>query len=200
MIKTIWFATGNEHKRGELSTILNSAGQNYAVKTPKDAGIDFEPDENALTFLGNALLKARALYKLVNEPLIADDSGLCVDALDGRPGIFSARYGSDDGEKLDSEKRNALLLREIGDNPLRSARFVCSMVLMLDENQFFTAQQTFEGEIIRKARGAGGFGYDPILFIPEEGCTAAELSADRKNLISHRGKAARALARFLEFV
>jgi XTP/dITP diphosphohydrolase len=197
MIKMIWFATGNEHKRGELAEILKGAGHNCVVKMPKDAGLDFDPDENADTFLGNALIKAHALYELTGGPVIADDSGLCVDALDGRPGIFSARYGVESGKMADSGERNALLLREIGNNPLRSARFVCAMVLLLDKNRLFTAQETLEGEIIREARGGGGFGYDPILFIPAEGRTVAELPADKKNLISHRGKAARAITRFL---
>jgi XTP/dITP diphosphohydrolase len=140
----------------------------------------------------------------VKQPVIADDSGLCVDALDGRPGVLSARYGSSGGysssrgQKLDDAARNALLLAEIGSAACRSARFVCAMVLLLDENRFFCAQETLEGEIITSGRGCGGFGYDPLLFIREKGRTVAELSPKEKNAISHRGKAARAHAKFLD--
>jgi XTP/dITP diphosphohydrolase len=198
--KKIWFATGNEHKREELSWILNELAPQFAIKIPSEAGIFFDPVEDGADFLENAFIKARALYKIVKEPVIADDSGLCVDALGGNPGVFSARYGSVDGKKLESAERNALLIREIGDNPVRIARFVCSMVLMIDENRFFAVQETLEGEIIREGRGRGdfGFGFDPILFLPEKNCTVAELAAHEKNKISHRGKAARSIAAFLE--
>lgn len=199
--KRIWFASGNEHKRDELSQVLREAAPHVALALPSEAGIAFDPVEDGATFLENALIKALSLYTLVHEPVIADDSGLCVDALGGKPGIFSARYGSVGGKTLDSAARNALLLRELGGHPERSARFVCAMVLMLDENRFFAVQETLEGELIKTisaARGAGGFGYDPILFLPEKNCTVAELPQAEKNKISHRGKAARALALVLE--
>jgi XTP/dITP diphosphohydrolase len=188
----IWFATGNEHKANELRAILDIP--DLVIKIPRDDGILFDPEENGATFFENSFIKARELYKLVHSPVIADDSGLVVDALDGRPGIFSARYGSEGGRKLDDRARNALLLKEIGDNPDRKARFVCSMVLMLGENRFFSAQDILEGEIIKEERGEGGFGYDPILFIAEKNRTAAELTDVEKNIISHRGKAARSIA------
>jgi XTP/dITP diphosphohydrolase len=190
---TIWFATGNAHKRRELAAIL--AG--HEIRTPDEAGIAFDPDETGATFLDNALIKARALYALVKEPVIADDSGLCVDALGGRPGVLSARYGSENGKKLESAERNALLLREVGNAADRAARFVCSMVLMLSEDRFFVAQETFEGELIHGERGSGGFGYDPILYLPERGLTVAELSDEEKNALSHRGKAGMRLASIL---
>jgi XTP/dITP diphosphohydrolase len=124
-----------------------------------------------------------------------------VDALDGRPGIFSARYGSGtNGIKIAAEERNALLLAELGGSPRRSARFVCAMVLLLDSERFYIAQETVEGEIVSRAeqaRGTGGFGYDPILFLPELGRTMAELSGEAKNRISHRGKAGRIIAKLL---
>ncbi len=189
----IWFATGNEHKRQELAGILNGV----MVKIPSDAGIAFDPEENGGTFMENALIKARALWEIVREPVIADDSGLCVDALNGRPGIFSARYGSEDSVKLSDTERNALLLAELDTASDRAARFVCAMALLPDEHRFFAAQETLEGEIVRAGRGSGGFGYDPILFLPDKGCTVAELSESEKNALSHRGKAARALSAFL---
>jgi XTP/dITP diphosphohydrolase len=197
---TIWFATGNAHKKAELAAILPA----YDIRIPADAGIaDFDPDETGTTFLENALIKARELQRLLSkqgafdrgrrEPVIADDSGLCVDALNGRPGIYSARYGG----PSDKGRRCALLLEELGDNPNRNAHFVCAMVLLLSEDRFFAVQETLEGELIREERGSGGFGYDPILYIPELGRTAAELSEEEKNRVSHRGKAGRAIARFL---
>ncbi|GHT73069.1 non-canonical purine NTP pyrophosphatase [Spirochaetia bacterium] len=199
---TIWFATGNAHKKQELQAIL----QGHTIKIPADAGITgFDPDETGATFLENALIKARALYQLIADrfpsetgPVIADDSGLCVDALGGRPGIYSARYGTTgNGNKLEAGERNALLLREVGDAPDRSARFVCAMVLLFGSDRFSAVQETLEGRLIREERGAGGFGYDPILFIPELGRTVAELSEAEKNRISHRGKAGKAIAKLL---
>jgi XTP/dITP diphosphohydrolase len=209
---TIWFATGNTHKKSELAAIL----ADHRILIPSDAGLDFDPEETGATFLENALIKARSLRRLAAStglpdkgmagPVIADDSGLCVDALGGRPGIYSARYGSDGGgsftggKKLDAAERNALLLRELGDAPDRKARFVCAMVLLFSEDRFFAVQETLEGEIIKHAgdaRGEGGFGYDPILWLPELGRTVAELSGEEKNRLSHRGKAARAVAHFL---
>ncbi|MDR3170092.1 MAG: RdgB/HAM1 family non-canonical purine NTP pyrophosphatase [Treponema sp.] len=197
---TIWFATGNSHKQRELQAIL--AG--HCIKIPAEAGIAFNPDETGTSFLENALIKARALYQLVGEPVIADDSGLCVDALGGRPGIYSARYRGPEHAGLGTEatelsapERNALLLHELGDSPQRSARFVCAMVLLLSEDRFFVVQETLEGEIIRGERGGGGFGYDPILAIPTLGRTVAELSPEEKNRLSHRGKAGQHIADIL---
>ncbi|MDR2481465.1 MAG: RdgB/HAM1 family non-canonical purine NTP pyrophosphatase [Spirochaetaceae bacterium] len=195
---TIWFASGNKNKREELSRIFNEKAQKWTIITPDDKGIKFEPVEDAGDFAGNALKKAQELYKLIKEPVIADDSGICLDALNGRPGIFSARYGSENGKKLESHERNALLLAELGDNPQRTARFVCAMCLLIDINRFFIVQEILEGEIIHESRGKDGFGYDPVMYLPEYGVTVAELSAKEKNTISHRAKAARAVLRFLE--
>jgi XTP/dITP diphosphohydrolase len=129
--------------------------------------------------------------------IMADDSGLCVDALDGRPGILSARYGCENGKKPEAREQNALLLGELGENPNRGARFVCAMVLLLDPMRFRAVQETLEGELLRKQRGTGGFGYDPIFWLPEKNCTVAELSPEEKNALSHRGKAGRAIAKLL---
>jgi len=210
----IWFATGNIHKKEELSSILGSGRElkiPWELKIPKEAGIDFDPDEKGNSFLENALIKAAELYRLLEEhaprgadagvaghAVIADDSGLCVDALNGRPGIYSARYG---GGRLDAAEKNALLLAELGDNPLRKARFICAMVLYCGPNRFYAVQESMEGELVKNsgdARGKGGFGYDPILYIPESGCTVAELPGEEKNRLSHRGKAGRVIAGLLD--
>jgi XTP/dITP diphosphohydrolase len=203
----VWFATGNIHKKKELSDILSAAIPGVDLKIPGEAGIDFDPEETGNSFLENALIKAWTLRSLLEErrpplytsgdPVIADDSGICVDALGGRPGIYSARYG-DAAKKLGDTERNTLLLEELGENPQRSARFVCAMVLYYSPDRFFVAQETLEGELIANAaRGKGGFGYDPIRLVPELGRTVAELSEEEKNRVSHRGKAGRAIAEML---
>ena len=194
----IWFATNNTHKKIELQAILGKT-----LKIPSEEGYAFDPDETALTFAENALIKARELKKILknkNDLVIADDSGLSVDALDGRPGVLSARYGEVNGKKPASTKQNMMLLDELGDNPVRSARFVCAMVLLWDENRFVIVQETTEGQIVKKTemRGEGGFGYDPIFLLPDFRRTLAELSAEEKNEISHRGKAGRIIASLLK--
>ncbi|MDR1905272.1 MAG: non-canonical purine NTP pyrophosphatase [Treponema sp.] len=203
----IWLASGNRHKKEELSAILKG----YDLRTPDMEGFEFEPDESGSNFLENALIKARSLHSLllsrgISAPVLADDSGLCVDALGGRPGIHSARYGSTGlaagGKKLDAAERNSLLLRELGDAVGRRARFVCAMALFLGGDRYYAAQETLEGEVVRsmdEMRGGKGFGYDPILRIPELGKTVAELSEEEKNRISHRGKAARVIAHILVY-
>ena len=209
---TVWFASGNTHKKKELKDILSSTASPlnanaFELMIPSDAGLDFEPEETGATFLENALIKAAELYRFFKEKrvsmfadgdsIIADDSGLCVDALQGRPGIHSARYG---GKSLGASEKNALLLSELGDNSLRSGRFICAMVLYYGPYRYFAAQETLEVELIKNiesAKGKGGFGYDPISYIPALGRTVAELSGEEKNLISHRGKAGRAIARIL---
>ena len=193
----IWFASNNIHKKSELEAILN-----ISLKIPSEAGIKFDPDETGITFCENALIKARDLKNLLgnDDPVIADDSGLCVDALGGRPGVLSARYGFSDEKKLTSEGQNLLLLDELGESPNRSARFVCAMVLLFDNDRFFISQETLEGEIVKTGgmRGDGGFGYDPVFLLGQFNKTLSEISADEKNRISHRGKAAARIAYFLE--
>ncbi|MDR2370742.1 MAG: RdgB/HAM1 family non-canonical purine NTP pyrophosphatase [Treponema sp.] len=197
---TVWLATGNAHKKAELAAILRS---DKTLRIPSDAGIAFDPAENGSTFAENALIKAEALWSIVKEPVIADDSGLCVDALGGRPGIYSARYAGPakdgGGKKIGAAERNALLLGELDGAAERSARFVCAMALVYGEGRFFIVQETLEGEIAlpEQAAGTGGFGYDPVFFLPERRCTLAELDAGEKNALSHRGKAGRIIAGFL---
>lgn len=190
---TIWLASGNIHKKKEIAAIFPE----HTVKIPKDAGLDFDPDETGSTFSENAMIKAKALFDIVKEPVIADDSGICVEALDGRPGIYSARYGSEGGKKPADTERNALLVKELGDHPNRKARFVCAMVLLISPDRFFIVQETLEGELMQSEKGSGGFGYDPVLYIPEKGMTVAELSEEEKNHISHRGKAGKLIGEIL---
>ncbi len=164
--------------------------QGHVLRTPADDGIQgFDVDENATTFIGNAMLKAEELYRLIQKPVLADDSGLCVDALGGRPGVLSARYGSKAGIPLSSEARNSLLLEEMAGQANRSCRFVCCICLMLSPDRFFCVQETCEGLLLKSPSGSGGFGYDPVMYLPEAGKTVAELSMDEKNAVSHRGRA-----------
>ena len=224
----IWLATGNINKKQELAAILLATvptmigpwSTTWELKIPRDAGLDFDPEETGNSFFENALIKAGELHRLLEEqrpdgytpgdPVIADDSGICVDALGGRPGIYSARYcGRNDGRaggqemfthKLSDTERNVLLLAELGDNPRRSASFVCAMALYFSPDRFFIAQETLEGELVKNteaARGKGGFGYDPILYIPALGRTVAELSEEEKNRWSHRCKAGRITGKIL---
>ena len=199
MIKNmkLYLASGNEHKRIEMQQILPE----FEILIPKDEGIEFEPEETGSTFYENSMIKAKALWDIVKAPVIADDSGICVDALGGAPGIYTSRYagpefmkGRPDGKKIPQDEQNRLLIEQLNaaksDN--RSCHYTCSIVLMLNPDRFFVAQETFEGKLIdsiEKQAGTGGFGYDPIVFLPEYGKTVAEISADEKNRISHRGKA-----------
>jgi XTP/dITP diphosphohydrolase len=184
--RRIVLGTGNAHKVVELGAILG----------PLLPGVEFlrnegpSPVEDADTFVGNALIKARAAHRETGLPAIADDSGIAVDALDGAPGIHSARYS---GTGRDDDNR-ALLLERLGDRTDRAARFVCAAVYVDDEREL-TEVAEWEGAVVAAERGEGGFGYDP-LFLPADGGgrTAGELTADEKNAISHRGRAFRALA------
>jgi XTP/dITP diphosphohydrolase len=191
-------ATNNAHKKEELEQILDD----HTILMPKDFGIEFDFEETELSFFGNARGKAEALWKQLGPeqpyPVIADDSGLVVPALKGEPGIFSARYGSDVfGRMLSTPERNEYLLEKMKDIDNRRAFFVCSMVAVFDDYRFIAVQETFEGVIGRAPAGSNGFGYDPLLYLPELDRTAAELSDTEKNHLSHRGKAARSLKRLL---
>jgi len=155
----------------------------------------FEVEEDGSTFLENAMKKALALHRLIGKPSLADDSGLSVRALGGAPGILSARYGSMNGkQKLESSDRNEYLLANMASIKDRSCAFVCCIVVVLSEERVFAVQETCPGELLRKPQGNGGFGYDPIVFLPELGKTVAELSVDEKNRVSHRGRACARMA------
>ncbi len=196
LVMHIYLASGNRHKQEEFAAIL----KDHRISIPSDAGIVFDPEETGKTFLENALLKARVLYESVKSPVIADDSGLCIDALGGEPGIYSARYGMKDGVQLEAQERNKLVLHRMEGVKNRSCRFVCCIVVMLDAHRFFTVQETCEGVIAISAHGEHGFGYDPIVYLPEIGKTVAELTAQEKNELSHRGKAGRIAAQLLRTV
>lgn len=172
--------------------------QGHEILIPADLGLAFDPDEDGSTFMENAVIKAEALRDSWVGPILADDSGICVDALGGAPGIYSARFGSSGGRELASAERNALLLSRMECVAERECRFVCAMVLSLDRQRFISAQETFEGILLDAPRGSAGFGYDPIVFLPERGLSVAELPEEEKNAISHRGKAAKRILAALE--
>jgi len=184
----IVFATNNENKLREAREILAPLG--IEVVSQREAGADCEPEENGVTFAENAMIKAKAVYDIVKCPVIADDSGLCVDALDGRPGVYSARYAPK-GEECGK------LLAEIQDVPEenRWAAFECVIAYVDGENEF-TVNGSCHGSIGFEERGANGFGYDPIFMCG--GRTMAEMDSEEKNKLSHRGAALRELFKRLE--
>lgn len=170
----------------------------HAIVLPKDEGIEFDPEETGCSFFENAMIKAKALYDIVKAPVLADDSGLCVDFLNGAPGVLSARYGSIEGDHVSAEAGIKKVLAELKGVKERSARFACCMVFLLDENRFYSVQETCEGIITEAPSGTGGFGYDPIFFVEKFGKTFAELTSEQKNSISHRGRALFSVSRFIE--
>lgn len=186
----IVFATGNEGKMREVREILK--GLEVPVLSMKEAGVSLEIEENGATFEENALIKARAVWNVTGGIVLADDSGLAVDALGGEPGVFSARYM---GEDTSYDVKNREIIRRVEGlkGQERSARFVCVIAAVLPDGTVRTTEGIMEGQIALEPAGEGGFGYDPILYIPEYGKTGAELSMEEKNAISHRGKALRAM-------
>jgi XTP/dITP diphosphohydrolase len=223
----LYLASNNLHKKQEMCGICYP----HKILLPSDSGIAFHADETGSTFLENSLIKAQTLWKQTNKPVLADDSGICVDLLDGQPGIFSARYGGTefpqgkaDGSSFKQEEQNRMLLEAVAAAEIataatgitalynkcrqlhpempasaisaRTCRYVCAMVLYLGEDRYTAVQETMEGVLVADlshACGTGGFGYDPIVYLPAFGKTVAELSEEEKNRISHRGKAARQL-------
>ena len=182
----IIFATGNQGKMREIKAIMSD--MDVEILSMKEAGIDVDIEENGTTFEENALIKARAIVKEAGAIVLADDSGLEIDYLDKAPGVLSARYMGEDTPYSIKNAHILDLLKEVEGNA-RSARFVCSIAAVFPDGREFTTYATIEGEIAHKSAGENGFGYDPIFFVPEFGKTTAELSADEKNKISHRGKA-----------
>ncbi len=187
-------ATGNPGKLREVSQILT--GLPFEVLSLQDLDISMEVEETGTTFADNAILKAEAYCDRAGVLTLADDSGLVVDALGGRPGVRSARYG---GEGLTDEQRVELLLREMADVPWeeRTARFRCVIALAWPEGRLETAEGVVEGIIQYEPEGSNGFGYDPVFHLPERGCTMAQLETSDKNRISHRGQAVRKAAKLL---
>lgn len=194
----IIFATGNQNKLREIRMILEGTG--LEIVSMKEAGITEDIEETGTTFEENALIKAKAVCDMTGLPALADDSGLVIDALNGEPGIHSARYM---GHDTSYDIKNAGLIRSLEGVPdeKRSARFVCAIACALPDGRCFTEQAAMEGRIGYEIIGNNGFGYDPIFFLPEYGCTSAQLSPEEKNRISHRGKALRAMkARLLSIL
>jgi len=188
MEKELLLASNNEHKRQEFVRLFPGV----RILSPADVGVRFEFEEDGETFLVNAFGKADALHRAAGRPVIADDSGLCVKALGGEPGIYSNRYGAGaGGALLAAPQRNAYLLDRMKGLTDRSAWFVCCLVLLLEESRFFVAQETVHGSIAEAPRGQNGFGYDPLFLVPGTGRTMAELPDEEKDAVSHRGRAAR---------
>ena len=187
-MKKLIFATGNEGKMKEVRMIL--ADLDVEVLSLKEAGIEAEAEENGATFEENAKIKAAEIMKRSGEIVLADDSGLEVDALNKEPGIYSARYmGYDTSYHIKNQNLIRRLEGKTGKE--RSARFVCAIAAAFPDGRVLTTRGTMEGEIGYEERGENGFGYDPIFYLPEYGCYSGELSLEVKNELSHRGKALR---------
>lgn len=188
MEKKIIFATGNEGKMKEIRMILGDLG--IPVLSMKEAGIDVEIQEDGTTFEENAEIKACAVQKECQAIVLADDSGLEIDYLNKEPGIYSARYM---GEDTSYHIKNANLVERLNGVPdeKRTARFVCAIAAALPNGRVLHSRGTIEGSIGYEERGENGFGYDPIFYLPQYGCTTAELDPETKNELSHRGKALR---------
>lgn len=182
-------ATHNPGKLAEMGAILSGLG--VEVVSPADLGITVDVEETGSTFAENAMLKAKAICAAADLPAIADDSGLCVDALNGGPGVYSARYG---GEGLDDKGRYTLLLQNMRGQTTRAAYFACAIACAFPNGDELTAEGRCDGTIAFAPMGEGGFGYDPVFFVPEKAKTFGQLTAEEKSAISHRGKALKAFS------
>ena len=194
-MKRLIFATGNKDKMREIKAIME--GLDYEILSMKEAGLDIEIEENGTTFRENALIKARAIHALCHELVLADDSGLEVDYMDKQPGVFSHRFG---GEDTPYSIKNQMIMDRLKGVPdeKRTARIMCAIAAVLPDGKEIVTEAAMEGIIGYQEAGANGFGYDPIFFLPEYGCTSAELTPEQKNAISHRGKALRLMREELE--
>ena len=194
-MKRMIFATGNENKMKEIREILGALP--LEILSMKEAGVSADIVEDGKTFEENALIKARAICKLAGEMVLADDSGLEIDYLNKEPGIYSARYM---GEDTSYHIKNKSLIERLEGVPdeKRTARFVCAIAAVFPDGKELVVRGTVEGIIGYEEKGENGFGYDPIFYLPERGCTTAELSPEEKNSISHRGNALRLMKELLE--
>ena len=185
-MKRLIFATGNQNKMREIREIL--ADLPVEILSMKEAGIEADIVEDGKTFEENAIIKAKTIMELTGELVLADDSGLEIDYLNKEPGIYSARYM---GEDTSYRIKNANLIERLKGVPdeKRTARFVCAIAAAFPDGIIKTTEGVIEGRIGYEERGENGFGYDPIFYVPEFGCTTAELSEEQKNAVSHRGKA-----------
>ena len=190
----IIFATGNEGKMREVRAILADLG--LPVLSMKEAGADPVIVEDGKTFGENAQIKAQAVWNCTGDIVLADDSVLVVDYIGGEPGIYSARYMGEDTSYV-IKNQNIIDRLKDAKGKERSARFVCNIAAVLPDGRVLHAEETMEGLIAEKSAGTGGFGYDPILYLPEFGMTSAEITMEEKNKISHRGKALEAIKRVL---
>lgn len=220
----ILLASNNPHKRLEMDGILSLLKAPIKIVQPKDFGFSFDVEESADSFSGNSLIKARALSELTRGilmpgvtcsidaaevpdrlsqiteaadiPVLADDSGVCVSALNDRPGVYSARFGNEPGKPpLTDEGRNDLLLEMLEDNTDRRAHYVCNATLVLDNERWMQVEETWHGTILtERAPGTTGFGYDPIVWLDDYASSIAQLSQEQKDRISHRAKALRRLS------
>ena len=183
-------ASKNRHKLEEISKITEKFDMELVLQS--DLGVDIDVEENGTTFEENSFIKAEAVMKATGLPALADDSGIAVDALNGEPGIYSARYGFD--ESLDDWGRLCLLLKNTEHVPdgQRQAKFVCVITMVTPDGKTIQARGEIHGELTREARGENGFGYDPIFYYPPLGKTTAELSPEEKNQVSHRANALKA--------
>ena len=190
MEQKIVFATGNEGKMREVRLILQDLG--FPVLSMKEAGVSLDIEENGTTFAENAMIKAREVWEKPGGIVLADDSGLVVDYLGGEPGVYSARYL---GEDTSYEIKNQAIIDRLADakEEERTARFVSAIAAVLPDGSELVTEGTVEGLIAHEPAGNGGFGYDPIFYLPEYGVTSAEIPIEKKNEISHRGKALEAM-------
>ena len=195
MKKKIIFATGNQNKMREIRQILN--GLDVEILSMKEAGISCDIVEDGETFEDNAMIKAKEVAKYTDAIVVADDSGLEIDYLNKEPGIYSARYM---GEDTSYDIKNQALLDRLDGVPdeKRTARFVCAIAAAMPDGCCEVVRGTMEGIIGHKIAGENGFGYDPIFFLPECGCTSAELSPEKKNELSHRGEGLKKIRKILE--
>ena len=186
-------ASHNKKKMAEMRAILGELG--VEVLSQSDVGVDIEPEETGTTFEENSRIKAVAIMEATGLPAIADDSGLVVEALDGAPGVYSARYG---GEGLDDTGRWQLLLKNMEGKENRACKFVSVICCAFPDGTELMARGEVHGVVAQGPKGEGGFGYDPVFWLPERGKSMAELTAEEKNQISHRGNALRVFKKELE--
>ena len=187
-IEKIIFATGNEGKMREVRMILGDLGAE--ILSLKEAGVTAEAEENGTTFEENAIIKAKEIMEKTGALVLADDSGLEIDALNGEPGIYSARYMGHE-TSYHVKNRNLIERLEGKTGSERSARFVCAIAACFPDGRVLTTRGTMEGQIGYEEKGENGFGYDPIFYLPEYQCYSGELPLEEKNKLSHRGKALR---------
>lgn len=184
----IVIATGNKDKVREINELLE--GTSFEAVSMKEAGIECEIIEDADSFKGNALIKATEVSRYTDDYVLADDSGLCIDALDGAPGIYSSRFCGENSTYEDKFKKIFEMLEGVPEEE-RTAHFTCAIAVVKPDKTSFTVEETFEGVLHETPAGENGFGYDPIFFVPEYGMTSAQMSPELKNSMSHRGKALR---------